>query len=338
MNKKGILFILLLTALMACKPDQEQALPENTLFVPVIPEHFSPPSFPSDNAFSTERYELGKKLFYDPRLSRTLEISCASCHLPELAFSDQLATSPGVEKRAGTRNVPPLFNLAWHPYYTREGGVATLEMQVLVPVQEHNEFDFNILEIQKRLENDPEYQNMAQNAYGRSLDYYVITRALANFERALISGNSRYDHFLKGEVQLTPEEDAGKELFFSSKTNCSSCHGGFNFTDYRFANNGLYTQYADPGRKRLTGQDNDLALFKTPSLRNLAYTAPYMHDGSKKDLHEVLHHYNQGGAGHLHQSDLVRPLHLTTQEIESLIQFLETLNDASFTKNNHYRP
>ena len=171
-----------------------------------------------------------------------------------LAFSDHTPVSFGVEDRLGTRNAPSLANVAYQPYFLREGGVPTLEMQVLVPIQEHNEFDFNIVLLAERLNDDTSYVKMAMNAYNRAPDAFVITRAIACFERSLLSGNSPYDQYIKNNNTnaMTDAQIRGMNLFFSDRTNCSTCHSGFNFTNYAFENNGLYIQYADIGRMRLT--------------------------------------------------------------------------------------
>jgi cytochrome c peroxidase len=334
---RQLVFISSFTFLLAsCQQEDEAAVPvpEPLLF---IPAGFPSPEFPEDNPFSEPAWTLGRDLFYDVRLSKDESVSCASCHLPEYAFSDILPVSRGVENRPGTRNAPSLANVAYHPYFTREGGVPTLEMQVLVPVQEHNEFDFNILQIAERLSTDEAYQQLSAAAYGRELDYYVIPRALATFERSMISGNSKYDRHLNGGESLTPQEQMGMDLFFSDKTDCSSCHKGFNFTAYEFKNNGLYKEYADPGRYRLTGDDKDLALFKVPSLRNVGVTGPYMHDGSMTSLENVVDHYNTGGKDHIHKSDLIRPLNLSKAETQALVAFLETLTDHTFINNKKFR-
>ncbi|HMQ50109.1 MAG TPA: cytochrome c peroxidase [Saprospiraceae bacterium] len=300
-----------------------------------IPAGFPAIAPPSDNAFLLERWLLGKKLFFDPVMSSDSSISCASCHRPELAFSDNQAISPGVAQRPGNRNVPSLANVAYHPYFTREGGVPTLEMQVLVPIQEHHEFDFNIILLAQRLVNDSMYVAMAQKAYQRAPDPFVITRALACFERSLLSGNSPYDQFtFQGKKKaLSAAQKRGMKLFYSKKTNCSTCHSGFNFTNYAFENNGLYTSYRDEGRFRLTRNPADSALFKIPSLRNVAITAPYMHDGSLHSLRAVIEHYESGGKSHPQKSSAIQPLELTEREKNDLLAFLESLTDESFIQN-----
>lgn len=302
-----------------------------------VPSHFPLPEFPEDNGFSEPRWELGKLLFFDERLSDDESTSCASCHLPAFAFSDTVSFSSGSGQAIGTRNAPTLANVAYHPYYTRDGGVPSLEMQVLVPIQEHNEFNFNILEIVERLLGDDQYQMLAMEAYNREFDHYVLTRALATFERSMISGDSRYDRSLTSNNSMTELELTGMKLFFSDRAHCSVCHEGFNFTSYAFENNGLYNEYEDPGRFRLTGKEYDRARFKVPSLRNVAVTSPYMHDGSIQSLEAVIDHYNSGGHDHFNKSDLITPLYLNDQEKSALVAFLKTLTDEAFINNEKFK-
>lgn len=294
--------------------------------------------FPVDNAYSEARWRLGRRLFYDPIMSKDSSISCASCHLASYFFSDTLSFSPGVDDAPGTRNAPSLVNVGYHPYFTREGGVATLEMQVLIPIQEHNEFDFNILLIADRMREDPVYQQLSYEGYDREPDYYVISRALGVFERTLVGGDSAFDQYAyqKDKAALSAAEIRGMDLFFSDRTNCSSCHSDFNFTNYAFENNGLYAEYPDPGRFRLTGDSSDLARFKVPSIRNIAHTAPFMHDGSLPDLMSVVKHYNSGGFSHPNKSPLIRPLGLTASERIDLLAFLNALTDENFNKDERF--
>ena len=302
---------------------------------PEVPAGFPPVIFPDDNGYTEERWALGKKLFFDPILSLDSSISCASCHLPEYGFSDNRSLSPGILNRPGIRNAPSLANVAYHPYFLREGSVPTLEMQVLVPIQEENEFAHNIVDIAAQLNRDSTYVAMSLAAYNRLPDAFTITRALATFERTLISSNSPYDQFVtRGKTDaLSGEEQAGMALFFSDRLQCSTCHGGFNFTDYRFANNGLDTAYADIGRMRFSGKESYRGLFKVPSLRNVAVTGPYMHDGSIATLQEVVAHYNSGGALHPNKSPLIQPLNLSASEKQQLVAFLFALTDSAFISN-----
>lgn len=318
----------------SCSDVDELQLPSASVLQTItVPNHFPPISYPTENSFTSDRWYLGKKLFYDTRLSIDSTVSCASCHKQEKGFADDISFTPGVFGRMGVTNSPSLANIAYHPYFTRVGGIPTLEMQVLVPISEHNEFGFNIVEIERRLKNDKEYQDLAMKAYGRTLDPFVITRSISTFERSIISGDSKYDQFTKGNATLSSEEEKGRELFFSNKTNCSQCHSGFNFTNYEFNNNGLYETYANPGRFRLTQKDADIALFKTPSIRNVGFTAPYMHDGSISNLSDVINHYDSGGKSHIHKSNLIKPLGLTESEKKALVAFLHTLDDYTLLSN-----
>ena len=323
---------------MGCtREDGEVLIQQN--FTSNLPSPFSTISFPEDNSYSEERWELGKKLFYDNVLSIDSTLSCASCHKSELSFSDNVSLSKGVKDRDGVRNAPSLANIGYHPYFTREGGVPTLEQQVLVPLQEHNEFDFNIVLAGERIAQDSMYVAMSQKAYNRMPDYYVITRALANFERSLISDNSYFDqyHFDAQTDALSNSQKRGMALFYSEKTNCYKCHVGPNFTDYSFENNGLYKDYSDEGRRRLTEEETDDGRFKVASLRNVEVTGPYMHDGSLRTLAEVIEHYDSGGKNHKNKSELTQPLNLTQQEKDELLAFLLSLTDNEFLTNHQFK-
>ncbi|MFT4665017.1 MAG: cytochrome c peroxidase [Polaribacter sp.] len=331
---KWFYFLVLILLVVSCRKDGEVE-PLHLPALMEIPKGFPDIDFPEGNEFTKARWDLGKRLFFDVALSVDSSISCATCHQSDLAFSDDVAFSLGVAEEIGTRNSPSLANVAYQPYLTREGGVPTLEMQVLVPIQEHNEFNFNIVLIADRLKNDSSYIKMAQEAYDREVDAFVITRAIACFERSLLSGYSPYDQYQNYD-KLSALSDAairGMNLFFSEKTNCSKCHSDFNFTNYAFENNGLYETYPDEGRFRLTGEESDRALFKVPSLRNIELTAPYMHDGSLQTLEEVIEHYQSGGKNHPHKNEFIQPLTLSEKEKDDLIQFLKSLTDESFISN-----
>jgi len=338
MKKGFIIAVLLALAVIACQKELPDPVAEPEPLL-ALPPGFQSPVFPSGNELTPARWALGKRLFYDPVLSSDSTLSCGSCHHASKAFSDTVAFSPGVAGRPGVRNAPTLANIGYHPYFTREGGVPTLEMQILVPIQEHNEFDFNIVLIAERLQRDTAYVRMSHEAYDREPDAFVITRSIACFERTFVSGQSRYDqYFFQGKNEaLTTAEKRGMDLFFSEKTNCSQCHAGFNFSNYAFENNGLYADYPDPGRFRLTELESDRARFKVPTLRNVAVTAPYMHDGSLWTLEAVVEHYNSGGQPHPNKSALVRPLGLTAGEKTDLVAFLKTLTDEKFLNNPKWK-
>jgi cytochrome c peroxidase len=330
-----LLFIFILFAIFSCGKDSSLEFSEQEIIK--VPRGFPKISSPEGNEFTKARWEFGKSLFYDSALSKNGKISCASCHNPKLAFSDRVAFSRGDNEAIGSSNSPTLANVAYHPYFTRAGGVSTLEMQVLVPIQEHDELNTNIVDLAIKLKENPKYAAAALECYSRELDPYVIVRAIANFERSIISGNSSYDSyaFQGNKSALTLEQLNGLKLFFSDKTNCSSCHSGFNFSNYAFENNGLYEVYPDSGRMRLTRLETDRARFKVPTLRNVALTGPYMHDGSKQSLTEIIAHYNSGGENHPNKNSLIRPLNLSQKEQSELVAFLESLTDMEFITNKH---
>ncbi len=303
------------------------------------PESFEEPVIPADNVLTKARVALGKKLFYDPILSRDSTVSCNSCHKQEFAFADDLPISPGVEDRLGFRNAPSLANVAWLQKVNRDGGVVKLDLQASVPIEDENEMDFTLLEAAERLNRHPDYAQMCQNAYGRPADPFVITRALGAFQRTLVSSDAPYDRFLyyNQDSALTPSQLRGLELFSSEKAGCTNCHSGFNLTTNQFENNGLHEDYSkDQGRRRVTLLPEDDGKFRVPSLRNVALTAPYMHDGSLGSLEAVIEHYNSGGTDHPLKSEHIRPLNLTETEKQDLVNFLESLTDSTFINNPEY--
>lgn len=325
----------------ACRPDPASLAPmlHDPPYQVALPQGFPPLPVPEDNALTQSRVLLGKRLFFDTRLSADGMISCASCHLPEHAFADPRQVSLGVDDRPGFRNSPTLANVAWQPRLFMDGGVPNLEMQILAPFEEHSEFDLPITEAAERLLDDYEMVQLSQMAYNRDPDPFVLTRALAAYQRTLVSGQSAYDRYLSGEASaMSTEAVAGMELFFSPKTDCSACHNGPFLTDFTYQNIGLYAAYTDYGRERVTADPNDRGKFKVPTLRNVAVTAPYMHDGSLQTLEEVVAHFNEGGAGNALQHPAVRPLNLTENEQAQIVAFLDALTDETFINNSEHRP
>lgn len=340
MRQYSLIAVFLLPALLSlsCKKERDNKVPGKEVSLTTAPVGFPEIPFPDENPFTLAKWELGKKLFYDKALSVDYSTSCGSCHPAASAFSDVISRSIGAHNTPGRRNAPTLTNVAYQPYYTREGGVPTLEKQILVPIQEHDEFDFNIVLIAERLNKMPQYVQMSRAVFGRDPDPYVITRAIATFERTLVSGNSNYDRYINWQdsSDFNSSAQRGMRLFNSDKTNCNKCHNGLNFTNYSFENNGLYEHYNDPGRLRLTNKEADRALFKVPTLRNIALTAPYMHDGSIQTLDAVIAHYNSGGKNHPHKSSLIKPLGLTTKEQRDLLAFLQSLTDNEFINKKEF--
>lgn len=331
--------IIILTIACSKEGNDEIGYDGQQPYVLKIPPGFDVPVIPEDNALTGNRVLLGRKLFYDAILSKDMTRSCGSCHVPHLAFSDSTAVSFGIDGRPGTRNTPSLTNVVYQKALLREGGVPTLEMQIFVPIQEHNEFDFNILEVADRMKSIPEYVKLSQLGYNRAPDPFVITRAIAAFERTLISGESPFDkwYYQKDQTAVTESVKRGFALFTSDRLNCSQCHSGFLMTNQGYSNNGLYEVYADSGKMRLTGLETDRALFKVPGLRNIALTAPYMHDGSMPDLNSVIDHYESGGKNNVQKSREIKAFQLNAEERSDLIAFLNSLTDENFIKNPKFQ-
>lgn len=281
--------------------------------------------YPTDNEPDTQKIALGERLFFDPVVSIDSSISCASCHKEVYGFADDVAISPGVEGRLGKRNSPSLWNVGYQPYLMREGGVPTLEMQVLVPVQEHSEMAFNMVLLAQRLNANTAYKNDFLEAFGDSASAYTITRALAQYERTLIQEPTAFDEYVRGDNgALSTAAKKGFELFYG-KAGCEGCHSGPLMTNFGFYNNGTQISTDDYGRAELTLDSADFYLFKVPSLRKVTLTAPYMHDGSLLSLRHVLEQYNDGGVGHDYTSDAIAPLNLNESELVALEEFLSTL-------------
>jgi cytochrome c peroxidase len=289
---------------------------------------------PADNPMSAEKIALGRALFFDKRLSIDESISCASCHMPELAFTDQKKVSTGVKGRMVQRNAPSLLNSAFLQTAMFDAHLASLEVQVLVPIQEHTEMDIAMNELLKRLRKIEKYQEAAKSIFNRDFDAYVLTRSIAAFERSLISMNSRFDQYQQGKKSaLTKEEQRGWDIF-SNQLYCTKCHPAPYFTTFVAENNGLYTEYGeDRGRFRIHGDTSDIGKFKVPSLRNIALTFPYMHDGNFQSIEDVLKHYAKGGAGHPNQNALIQPFQLSERELKAVKAFLFSLTDTSYMVN-----
>lgn len=313
--------------------------PHSTPYNFELPAHFPEPELPEDNPMTMEKIRLGKKLFFDPILSRDSSVSCGSCHFQHLAFTDGKVKSIGIEGRISERNATTLANLAYHDRFFMDKGVATLELQVIAPIEDEAEMDFNIPDLLERLQKHPDYVAEFSAVFDREPDLFGLTRAIAAFERSLISANSPYDRYLMGEeTALSSEQKRGKALFFSEYLMCSSCHSGFLLTNLNLENNGLYEDYEDYGHQRVTGQGKDNALFKVPTLRNIELTAPYMHDGSMESLEEVIEHYASGGKPHFNKSDKIKGFEISEAEKKALIAFLKSFTDEQFISNKAFQP
>jgi cytochrome c peroxidase len=299
-----------------------------------IPPTFPPLVAPEDNEPTPERVALGRRLFYDERLSRSAEIACASCHLQKNAFADPNRVSAGVAGKVGTRNAPALVNLAWSKSFFWHGGVTSLEVQAVGPIKNPVEMDMTLAEVAARLMLDAKLVERFERAYADGPNESTITRALASFGRSLVSGNSPYDRYLAGDATALSEAAVrGAALFAGEAAECTHCHNGFNFTNNGFRNNGIAADDPDEGRREITLKDSDLGKFKVPTLRNVAVSAPYMHDGSLATLDDVIAAYAQGGRGHPNTDPTVQPLELSQDERADLRTFLEALTDREFLEN-----
>jgi cytochrome c peroxidase len=282
--------------------------------------------FPLDNPANPDAAKLGERLFFDPILSIDSTISCGSCHKPEMGFATNDAVTPGVDGALGKRNSPSLMNVGFQPYFMREGGVPSLEMQVLVPLGDGTEMAHNVVDAVRRLNRNSSYRNEFLAVYGDTASPYLLVRALANFERTLIDFSSPFDHFIQGDATaISSKAIRGGKLFYG-KAACIQCHSGVLLTDFSFANNGTtIVDSSDYGRELLTNESDDRYVFKTPSLRSVQATAPYMHDGSITSLTDVVEQYNAGGMNHGFTDSRIEPLDLSATEKEQLVAFLESL-------------
>jgi len=260
---------------------------------------------PEDNPLTKERVALGRKLFFDKRLSRDGSVACATCHDPKRSFTDGRPVAIGIEKRAGTRNVPTLVNRVYGRVFFLDGRAATLEKQAIEPILNPLEMNLTLQEIKTRV----------------GLESEEVTRALASYVRTIVSGNSPYDKYTNGDSKaLSAQAKAGLGVF-RGKGRCTTGHAGPNLSDERLHNTGIAWrdgQLADVG----AGQGN----FKVPTLRDVARTGPYMHDGSLKTLEEVVDYYDHGGNANPNLDEDLHPLHLTAEEKSVLVEFLRSLS------------
>jgi cytochrome c peroxidase len=341
-----------------CRPDGGDTSDERPLPYDV-PSYFPRPLLPDDNFPTVEKIELGRVLFADKRLSENQTQACASCHLADKGFADGKATPLGSTGDVVPRNAMALGNVAWASTLTWANPVLeTLEAQALVPLfADHpNPIELGIAtsvdEVEGRLRADAAMVELFAAAFGDAEDAITIdnaVKAIASYERSLVSGDTAYDRYFNGgdSEALTDLEKQGLQLFFSERTECYHCHGGAFFTssttseasvvtESGYENNGLYDVDAEGvasvhlGLANLTGAPRDRGRFKVPTLRNIALTGPYMHDGSLRTLEDVVAHYAKGGSGSERQNDLVHELDLTADEQRALVAFLRALTDDAF--------
>ena len=293
------------------------------------PAHFPKPQYNfSKNPLSKEKIALGRALFYDPILSKDHSISCASCHSPYNAFAHtDHALSHGIYDSVGMRNAPSLMNMAWQSSFMWDGAIHHLDLQALAPIESPTEMGEDFSNVLQKLRDSGRYTALFRSAFGdTSITGERFLKALAQFQLMLVSAGSRYDQMRLGKTRFLPQEERGYAIFQQS---CNRCHTEPLFTDYRFASHGLPPdpRLQDAGRFRITGNPDDHLHFKTPTLRNLRYTYPYMHDGRFKTLRQVLDHYDPPTSGENPANKL------SAEQKTELLAFLRTLNDSAFVFN-----
>ena len=283
---------------------------------------------PEDNPLTPEKVELGRRLFNEKQLSRDGTVACSTCHDPKRNFTDDKPLAEGVFGRIGARRVPAILNRAYGTAFFWDGRIPTLEEQVLQPIINDKEMDMTLEEAVAKLQKDEEYAAEFDSVFGHAITEQDVSHALASYVRTILAGNSRYDRYLNGEGDaLTELERRGLEIF-RGKGNCTDCHLGPNLTDEKFRNTGIAWKdggLTDLGRFRFTKRENDRGSFKTPTLRNAAGRAPYMHDGSLATLRDVADYYDRGGNRNPWLDRELLPLRLTDAEKEELVAFLQTL-------------
>jgi cytochrome c peroxidase len=304
-----------------------------------IPKNWPKPNYNfSKNPLTEEGFQLGRNLFYDPILSRDNTISCASCHLQQTGFTHvDHDLSHGIEGKIGTRNSSTLMNLAWSKHFMWDGGVNHLEVQPLAPIESEVEMDETLENVVQKLNNSPKYQALFEKAFGtKKITGQLTLKALAQFVVMLKTDNSKYDKVIRKEATFTKQEQNGYTIF---KQHCASCHTEPLFTNNSFENNGLTIDSTlnDFGRMKITNNLKDKQKFKVPTLRNIQFTFPYMHDGRFTSLTEVVKHYNS----EIHKSEtlsskLMKPMNLSDNDRVDLVAFLKTLTDQEFLFNPRF--
>ncbi len=327
-------------------PDDKDSFPafDPTYIDFKVPEGFPLMEIPEDNALTEEGIALGRKLFYDPILSGDSTLSCAGCHKSRAAFSDDRRFSFGIDGSIGTRQAMQIINPGWMPKLFWDGRAKSVEDQALAPVENPVEMKAHWPMVVDRLKASKEYRLLFHQAFGTAdITKELAVKAIAQFERTFLSYRSKFDRERLGKVFYDVEEQDGYDMFFSERGDCFHCHGGVLLTDNAFHNNGLDTIPEDTGLEEVTHSEFDRGKFKTPTLRNIELTAPYMHDGRFRTLEEVIDFYSEG----LQPSKTIDPLmkairnrgkHFTPYEKKALLAFLKTLTDTAFVNNPALQP
>jgi len=283
---------------------------------------------PPDNPVTSEKAALGRALFCDRRLSADESLACSDCHRPERAFTDGRSRAVGVHGRTGNRNTPTIFNRTFGRAFSWDGRAASLEEQVMRPIVHPREMGADLPTVVARLRSDAGLVERFLRVFGRAPDAAAVSQALATYVRTRLSGGSAYDRYRAGDASALDSRQRLGLRVFKSRGSCSACHSGNNLTDEGFHNTGVSwsSPSADPGRGGVTGRDEDAGRFKTPTLREVGRTAPYMHDGSLATLEDVVDFYDRGGGDNPGLDPRIRPLRLTPEEKAGLVAFLASLS------------
>lgn len=341
MKPLAIIAVGLAFTAVSCKVDPQiiKELPTGNL-VEVIPQGWPQPVYTfTGNAITQDKFILGRALFYEPMLSVNNEISCGFCHTQANAFSDkEHDLSHGINDLKGVRNAPGIFNASWHPYFMHDGGIINLELQPVGPITNPIEMGETMAGVVSKLQASVKYRNLFLNAYGsEEVTTQRMLKALAQFMGLMYSYNSKYDQVKRGEenVSFDDSEKRGYELF---QQHCNSCHAEPLFTDFKFRSNGMpVTALKDSGRAHIEPLPENRYKFKTPSLRNVEVTLPYMHDGSYTTLQKCIDHYTQAKPNPINLDPLLQqPMQLSTQDELDLIAFLKTLTDHTFLNDRRF--
>jgi len=314
----------------AAAPESSQPAPQGTPFEVKVPLGLPPLPIPEDNPMTVEKIELGKMLYFDKRVSADGTVSCATCHDPKMAWAEHLPTSKGIHEQVGERNAPTVINAAYATTQFWDGRAKTLEEQAVGPVANPIEMGHTIEGMVQTLDNIPQYQGLFKKVFGTGVTAENFAKAVAAFERTVLSGNSPYDRYKAGDQNaLTEAQKRGLKVF--EESGCADCHTPPLFSSYEFHNAGIGMdkEKPDEGRKAVTGKDEDMGAFRVPSLREVANTAPYFHDGSVATLEEAVAIMAKGGIDNPHRSadfDTVREAEITAEQQKDLVEFLKALS------------
>lgn len=324
---------LLLATLLACVSLSARAIDAQDGYELDVPDGLKPPRIPRDNPLTQAKIDLGRQLYFDTRLSDDNSVSCASCHDPKKGWSNKDRFATGIRGQIGGRSAPTIINSAYSYFQFWDGRAIQLEGQALGPVENPIEMGMKLENLTERLSKVPGYRQQFQDIFGSDVTTEGIAMAIASFERTVLSGDAPYDRFKSGdETALSEAAQRGMKIFFN-QGKCSSCHSGPNFSDGGFHNIGVGMDQEEPdlGRFVVTKLGGDRGSFKTPTLREIARTAPYMHDGSEATLHDVVAFYNKGGIPNPQLDEEIFPLKLSDQEIDDLVTFLkEGLSSSNY--------